>query len=439
MDFKISYTNKEITPWSGMIFLKRMTDKMGFRDVIKTCPSLPKSGSNRGYSAVDILETFFLSIWCGANKFIHTEITRSDETLGKIFDRERTPGNDAIKRFFRKFNMETNQDVSNHFFSWILGQVNFNFFTLDFDSTILCRFGEQEGAKKGYNPKKQGRPSHHPLIAFVADVNLIANFWLRSGDTSSSNNFKAFLEDTIGKIKNKTIGLIRMDSGFFSDDILKTIEEKIINYVVAVKFYKPIQKVISLQQNWVLVDKGIEIAETMYQAESWDKPRRVVIIRQKLTDKPTAVGKTLSIFEGTEFYRRHRYSAYVTNMTLSSVEIWRLYRGRADSENRIKELKADFGLESFNLTEFYPTEAALIMVMIAYNLMAIFRMFILKSEVQHTLSTLRFKTLAIGAYFEKVNNEIHLKIALGKIRRKWFDGLWNYSNEFQAPFNFSNA
>lgn len=58
MNFKIRYTNKEITPWSGMILIKRMIDKMGFRDVIKSCPSLPESGSNRGYSSVDILETF---------------------------------------------------------------------------------------------------------------------------------------------------------------------------------------------------------------------------------------------------------------------------------------------------------------------------------------------------------------------------------------------
>ena len=52
--------------------------------------------------------------------------------------------------------------------------------------------------------------------------------------------------------------------------------------------------------------------------------------------------------------------------------------------------------------------------MIAYNLMAIFRLFILKSEVQHTLSTLRFKVFSIGACFQKINGEYHLKIALSK-------------------------
>ena len=54
--------------------------------------------------------------------------------------------------------------------------LNFNFFTLDIDSSIITRYGEQEGAKKGYNPKKKGRNSHHPIIAFVNDVKLVANY-----------------------------------------------------------------------------------------------------------------------------------------------------------------------------------------------------------------------------------------------------------------------
>ena len=36
-------------------------------------------------------------------------------------------------------------------------------FHLDLDSTVLCREGKQEGARKGNNPKRKGRASHHPL------------------------------------------------------------------------------------------------------------------------------------------------------------------------------------------------------------------------------------------------------------------------------------
>jgi len=39
----------------------------------------------------------------------------------------------------------------------------------------MTRYGVQEGAKKGYNPTKRGRVSLHPLIAFIADVKLVAN------------------------------------------------------------------------------------------------------------------------------------------------------------------------------------------------------------------------------------------------------------------------
>ena len=36
------------------------------------------------------------------------------------------------------------------------------------DSTVVARYGQkQAGAERGYNPKKPGRPSHHPLLAFT--------------------------------------------------------------------------------------------------------------------------------------------------------------------------------------------------------------------------------------------------------------------------------
>jgi hypothetical protein len=268
---------------------------------------------------------------------------------------------------------------------------------------------------------------------------LVANFWLRSGDTHSANNFAAFLEDTLQKLKGKTIGLIRLDSGFYSNEVLSYIESKAIDYVVAVRFYIPIQKMISLEQNWLPVDDGIEICDTKYQSPEWDAPRRIVVVRQKINKRPKAAGRMLSLFEGTPQYYSYRYTAYVTNMKLPPVEIWRIYRQRADSENCIKELKEDFGFDSFNLQQFWGTEAALTVAIFAYNLMAVFRLFVLKSEVQQKLSNLRYQVFAIGAFFRKSNGSYILNIALGKQRRQWFKGLWNTSEQVSFPLYFSNA
>ncbi len=43
--------------------------------------------------------------------------------------------------------------------------------TLMLDSTVVVRYGQkQAGAEKGYNPKKRGRRSHHPIVAFVKET-----------------------------------------------------------------------------------------------------------------------------------------------------------------------------------------------------------------------------------------------------------------------------
>lgn len=439
MEFDISYTDKEITPWGGMVFLRKMLDKIEFRKLVSECEHLPQKGSNRGYDTTTIIESFLTSIWCGANRFLHTEIVRHDAALGKIFGWKSTPAQDAYKRFFNKFNQAINQGVNDYFYAWIFNQIKFDNFTLDIDSSVLTRYGHQQGSKRGYNPHKPGRASHHPIIAFISDVKLVANMWLRSGNTASSENFLAFLEDTLSKLQNKTISLIRLDSGFYGKDVFEYLEKEEIDYIVAARFYVPIQKIISQQQTWLTLDDGIEISETPYQSPEWDKPRRMVIVRQRIKERPKAAGKTLRLFKDEEYYRQYRYTAYITNLKLAAVEVWRLYRGRADAENRIKELKYDFGFDSFNMQNFYATEAALTMAMIAYNLMALFRQFIIQSKTQSTLTTLRYKTLAIGAYFEKVNDRFILKMALHQKRREWFTGLWDNTKSFQTPFIFSNA
>ncbi|MBK9718474.1 MAG: transposase [Saprospiraceae bacterium] len=91
----------------------------------------------------------------------------------------------------------------------------------------------------------------------------------------------------------------------------------------------------------------------------------MIIIRQYVPTRPKATGRTLSLFKDEGIYRKYRYSCFITNLNLPAEQIWTLYRQRADAENRIKELKYDFGSSSFNVNGFYATEAALNFVMIA--------------------------------------------------------------------------
>jgi IS4 transposase len=147
------------------------------------------------------------------------------------------------------------------------------------------------------------------------------------------------------------------------------------------------------------LDNGIEICEQCHQSSVWQKLRRIVIVRQKIKDRPQATGRQLKLFKDDEEHQGYSYSACLTNLKFATSDVWCLYRGHAEAENRIKELKCDFGFDRFNLNSFYATEAALTFAMIVYNLMALFRTFILQEKTQKTLSILRCRTFAIGAYF----------------------------------------
>jgi hypothetical protein len=132
-------------------------------------------------------------------------------------------------------------------------------------------------------------------------------------------------------------------------------------------------------------------------------------------------------------FKDYRYSCFVTNLDLPAQIIYDMYRGRADCENRIKEIKYDFGAENFNMRNFWGTEAALNFVMMAYNLMSLFRQAVLKTKKQNFLSTLRYKTFAIGGYLIKDGNSKILKLSLAMQRRQWFKGLWSSSTYIKLP------
>ena len=434
-DLKIEFTDKEITPWGGIAILQKMMDKMSFTEFLNNTP-LPQQGSNRGYDPVQIILQFIISIWCGASRYDHLEVTRFDGVIQKLFGWEKMAGHRAFIRYFKKFTMETNTRVFTNFYQWFFNNLAFNNFTLDFDSSVVTRYGEQDGAAVGYNAKKKGRKSHHPLMAFVADVEMVANFWLRSGDAGSANNFEAFLFQTLSNLQNKKIGLLRADSGFYSQKTFELLETQAtpISYIIACPMYVTIQRKIQTQKVWLKIDAGIEICETMYQSPTWNAPRRLIIVRQKISDRPKAVGKILRLFEEDEIIAGYRHSCYITNLTLPPTEIWRLYRNRANCENRIKELKYDYALDKINQHSFDATETTLNFIMIAYNLMSLFKQIIVQDKVRPTLKTLRYKCLGIASYLIQNGNQRILKMSLNMKRRNWITKLFEQPDLISQPF-----
>ena len=418
MGFELRFTDKEITAWGGMGLMKRMLDHLHFDEALQKS-DLPQPGSNRGYRPEQLITQFMLSVWCGANRFEHSEVTRHDPVLGRLFGFARMANFKAVMRLFRKFTQATNEHVFGNLYRWFFTQIAVDGLTLDLDSTVMTRYGSQEGAVRGYNPTKPGRPSHHPLMAFVADTRMIANCWLRPGNTQSAHNVRAFLDNTLDRLGRKRVALLRADSGFSDQVFLQDLEQKKLSHVIALRLNQPLQRALVEASGWWMLDDGIDLVSITYQAPSWSQPRRVVGIRQHIDKRVNPKGKTLSLWASDPQWGRYRFAALVTDLTLPAAEIWRLYRGRADCENRIKELKYDFAADSFCLQDFWATEASLNVALLAYNFMSLFRQAALRAsvlehgskDIQHTLTTLRFKLFAKAGYTTTEGRKDILKLA----------------------------
>lgn len=433
VNLPIEYSDKPVTPFGGMALMKRFVDKTGIKEHLSSL-DLPQPQSNRSYPSEQIIESFWLNIWTGASRYNHCNYLRSDEVIKSIFGYKELPSQSAYSGFFGKFSQARNARVFTDLQKWFFDQMNLGALTVDFDSTVISRCGSQQGSVRGYNPNRRGRNSHHPLMAFVEQTRMVANAWLRPGNTAASSNCEAFMQETFQEVlARQKVGLVRADSGFYTETILNYLEDSSLNYIMAARLYPNVKRSIYALKDWIPLCEGIELNEFIHQPLK-GKARRHIVVRKQIQRRPEAGGKLLF-----EDFPAYRYSTYVTNLELPLDQIWNIYNARADCENRIKELKQDFGLECFCLKDFWATEASFRLIMVAYNLISLFRHSALNERQSSTMSTLRSYCFALGAWTSSHANKTVLKIALPHKKRPWMDAIFDNIREKDPPFEFSNA
>ena len=426
------FTDKRFTAWGGFRIFEELLRRWGWEEVLNRAP-LPEPGSNRGLDPVLMVKGFLVTVWTGGGRFAHTALVRFDEALRAIFGLDRMGSVSTFSRFFRRFGAKETTQVFEHLSRWTWERVAGGSWTVDLDSSVLTRYGHQEGSARGYNPKHQGKRSHHPLMAFAAECRMVISAWLRPGNTTDSSNAQNFLNEVLNVFGQRhRIGLLRCDSGFCIGGFLDYVEAQGLSYIVVTRLQTTIKQRIAGLKDWIELDEQTAVSEFMYQAQGWSKVRRVVVVRHRIQEARQK-GRPLLEVPG------YTYSAYTTNLTLPAQHVRTLYLGRADSENRIRELLQDFGICGFVSQKFWATEASFRLACWAYNLMALFRQALLREASKHTLSTLRVQCFAIGASLGKSGHRKVLRVGLSPPRRDWFKGLFSAAEAIETKYCLSPA
>ena len=243
MDKKVSvgsglpwrFTDKRFTAWGGMRIFDEVLRRLEWPGALSSAP-LPQPGSNRGHDPALIVQAFLITVWTGGARFAHTARVRFDEALRTIFGLAEVPSVSTFTRFFRRFDRRQVDEVFGHLSRWFWDRLSAQTWTIDLDSSVLTRYGHKEGSTRGYNPRRRGKQSHHPLMAFAAECRMVVTAWLRPGNTTDGCNVENFFGEVLATLGERhRIGLVRGDSGFCIGTLFDLLEEKKIDYIVVAR------------------------------------------------------------------------------------------------------------------------------------------------------------------------------------------------------------
>ena len=186
------------------------------------------------------------------------------------------------------------------------------------------------------------------------------NCLLRPGSAHSANGSAAFLRETLARLPKRLCKvMVRADSAFFSIEFLRELHRRCCGYVVKVKIRG--WKEICAAQVWQKAhgQEGVWTAEFTHKLPCWKTARRFVAVRRLVGMKT----------EGTLFpIPLYSYGLWVTNLSLTPLQIERFYNKRSIAENLIGAGKIQIAFGSMLVEEFWANYALLQVAVLAYNL-----------------------------------------------------------------------
>ncbi|HTW09878.1 MAG TPA: IS1380 family transposase [Acidimicrobiales bacterium] len=343
---------------AGLLLIATLVKHLDLEAVVDTMVRIPSKRG--GFAPGRKVLTLVHAMVAGATHIDHAEMLRAGATEEVLSHRVMAPS--TLGTFLRGFTFGHVRQLEA-----VVGEILRRAWSVlvlparlvvDVDSTICEVAGKQKaGAAYGYT-KVLGL---HPLLATRADTGELLHARLRKGSANTQRGAKRFIEELVARLRRAGATgtlVMRFDSGFWSKDILCTLERLKVSYTMAVRAgTKAIAQVIATiaEEDWVRIvyPEGGEaaVAETTY------KGRRLVVRRTRLVGPQAAL------------WPDWRHFAFLTDLSAPAVEIDAFHRERAQAELDIKDLKEGAGMEHCPSGSFSANAAWLQCAVLAHNLL----------------------------------------------------------------------
>ena len=176
----------------------------------------------------------------------------------------------------------------------------------------------------------------------MAQTGQVVNFLHRSGNVHDSNGACEFILQCVRQVRKSLPGVIlevRMDSAFFSDEIVSALSDEGIEFSISVPFerFTELKVMIENRQRWYSVDEDRDYFEILWKPKSWPKRFRFLLVRTRSKQQQKGPVQ-LDLFEPYQY--GWDFKVVVTNKLLQAAGVLDYHDGRGSQEGVFAELKS---------------------------------------------------------------------------------------------------
>jgi len=376
-----------VTPFGQLVFFVEFLKTAGLWDAfVKDCPLNWESHNAPGKT--NVLGTILLSVLAGHRRYAHVTALRFDGVNPQLLGMTKVCSEDSVRRAFQ----DTAEPVCTQ---WLTRHLQAAYrpllreaWVLDIDTTVKPLYGHQEGAKKGYNPGKPGRPSHAYHTYFAANVRLVLDVEVQAGNQTAS----PFAQPELWKFLDglpaaEQPRFIRGDCGWGTERMMKEAEARKLPYLLKLKQTGKVKQLIEQvfsSEDWTAAGQGWKGVEATLELTGWSCKRRVIVLRRRVrgelavAQKKALAGATpgeqmaLGFVEITPDGLLYEYAVLVTSLPDEILSLAQHYRDRADVENNFDELKNQWGWTGFTTHDLKRCRIMARSIALIYNWWSLF-------------------------------------------------------------------
>jgi hypothetical protein len=242
--------------------------------------------------------------------------------------------------------------------------------TLDFDGSVQSTRRRAEGTAVGYNKKNKGARSYYPLFCTIAQIGQVLDFLHRPGNVHDTNGARAFILACLDAVHVAVPGAqieVRMDSAFFSDQIVTALAERGVEFTITVPFerFAELKEMIEQRRRWRRLNADVYYFETSWKPKAWDKRFRFLFIRTRARKQHKGPIQ-LDLF--TPYECGYEFKVIVTNKTVRPKTVVAFHEGRGSQEGIFAELKSHCYLDYVPVRTLCGNQTYLLAGLFAHNL-----------------------------------------------------------------------